>query len=58
MGGTRFWLNIVVNRKHVVLDGMHFNLSIKQPNDNELIVSKNFLDEAALTVGAGEPALA
>jgi len=41
-----------------VLDGMHFNLSIKKLNDNEFIVSENFLDEAVLTVGAGELALA
>ena len=57
MGIQGYWLNIVVHRKHVVLNGMHLNLSIEKTNDNDFIVSKNFLDEAVYSF-AGEPALA
>jgi len=33
-------------------------ITYQKTNDNDFIVSENFLDEAVLTVGAGELALA
>ena len=57
MGILRYWLNIVVNSKHVVLNWKHFKLSIKTRIDNDLIVSENFLEEATL-VSNGELAVA
>ena len=57
MGYLRYWLGIVVGSKHVVLDWKHFKLSIRTRNDNDLIVSENFLDEATF-VSNGELAVA
>ena len=50
-------MGIVVIDRHVVLNWKHFKLSIRTRNDNDLIVSENFLDEATF-VSNGELAVA